>query len=102
MLPLIMDASSERISPNIFEVRITSNWPGLRTSCMAQLSTYKWFSSTSGYSCATLSTVARHRRELSSTLALSTLHSFRERFCAMENATRAMRSISGTLYCSVS
>ena len=39
MEPLIMEASSERISPNILEVSITSNCPGSRTSCMAQLST---------------------------------------------------------------
>ena len=37
--PVTMLASSERISPNIFSVRITSNCAGSLTSCIAQLST---------------------------------------------------------------
>lgn len=72
MEPVIWLASSERMSPNRFSVRITSNWLGSRTIYMAALSTYMWSSSTSGYSSATAQTVFRHRRELSSTLALST------------------------------
>ena len=48
MEPVIMLASSERMSPNMFSVTITSNWAGLRTICMAQLSTYMWLTSTSG------------------------------------------------------
>ena len=39
MEPVTMEASSERMSPNMFSVTTTSNWPGSRTSCMAQLST---------------------------------------------------------------
>ena len=39
MEPVICDASSERMSPNMLEVTITSNCDGLRTSCMAALST---------------------------------------------------------------
>ena len=39
MEPVTMDASSDRISPNMFSVTTTSNCPGSRTSCMAQLST---------------------------------------------------------------
>ena len=69
---------------------------------MAVLSTYRWLTCTSGYSFAILSTVARHSLELSSTLALSTLVSRLSRFWAMSKATRAMRSISGTEYRSVS
>ena len=34
-----MEASSDKISPNIFSVRITSNCFGSFTSCIAQLST---------------------------------------------------------------
>ena len=33
--------SSLKISPNKLVVTITSNWPGLTTSCIAVLSTYK-------------------------------------------------------------
>ena len=40
MLPVIMLASSERISPNMFSVTITSNWDGSFTICMDALSTY--------------------------------------------------------------
>ena len=36
---VIMLASSDRISPNIFSVSTTSNCPGFITSCIAQLST---------------------------------------------------------------
>ena len=62
-----------------------------------------WDSATSGYSSRPMRvTVSRHRREDSSTLLLSTLVTFFERFIAMSKATRAMRSISFTLYFSVS
>ena len=37
--PVIIEASSERISPNIFSVTTTSNCPGSFTNCMAMLST---------------------------------------------------------------
>ena len=37
---VIMLASSERISPNMFSVTITSNWDGSFTICMDALSTY--------------------------------------------------------------
>ena len=37
--PVIMLASSDRISPNMFSVSSTSNWEGSRTICIAQLST---------------------------------------------------------------
>ena len=39
MEPVTIDASSDKISPNMFSVRITSNCPGSFTSCIAQLST---------------------------------------------------------------
>src|SRR5699024_11590236 len=50
MEPVIMEASSERMSPNIFSVTMTSNWAGSLTICMAQLSTNISLYATSGYS----------------------------------------------------
>ena len=38
--PVSMAAASERMSPNILPVTMTSNFFGARTSCMAALSTY--------------------------------------------------------------
>ena len=46
--PVIILASSERISPNIFSVRTTSNREGAKINCMAQLSTNMCSSVTSG------------------------------------------------------
>ena len=46
--PVMTEASSERMSPKMLPVRMTSNCEGSRTSCMAALSTYMWLSSTSG------------------------------------------------------
>ena len=46
--PVIWDASSDRMSPNILEVRTTSNLDGSRTSCIAALSTSISLNSTSG------------------------------------------------------
>ena len=46
--PEIIEASSERISPNIFSVSTTSNCAGSFTSCIAQLSTSMCSSVTSG------------------------------------------------------
>ena len=39
MEPVIWDASSDRMSPNILEVTTTSNCLGFLTSCIAALST---------------------------------------------------------------
>src|SRR6185312_1020061 len=94
--PVRIAASSLRMSPNMLSVRITSKRVGAATSCIAALSTSTCSSSTSGNSSAwTRLTVARHRREVSSTLALSTLAT---RVRTASNATRAIRSISGTVY----
>ena len=38
--PVSMAAASDRMSPNMLPVTITSNFFGARTSCMAALSTY--------------------------------------------------------------
>ncbi len=46
--PVNIAAASDKISPNIFFVTITSNCFGHFTNCMAALSTYIWLSSTSG------------------------------------------------------
>ena len=97
MEPMIWLASSERMSPKRFSVTITSNWLGSRTICMAALSTYIWRSSTSGYSSATAVTVFRHRREVSSTLALSMEVTRLRRFRAIWKATWATRRISCSL-----
>ena len=71
--PASIDASSVRMSPNMFSVTITSKLDGLRIRCIAAESTSMCSSSTSGNSArSTDSTVVRHRREVSSTLALST------------------------------
>ncbi len=72
--PVSMAAASERMSPNMLPVTMTSNCLGARTSCIAALSTYMWLSSTSGYSAATSSITSRHSTVTSSTLALSTEH----------------------------
>src|SRR5665811_905986 len=40
MEPVSIDASSDKISPKILPVKITSNCLGARTSCIAALSTY--------------------------------------------------------------
>ena len=102
MEPVIWLASSERMSPNMLLVTTTSNWLGRRTSCMAALSTSMSLSCTSGYSSPMRCTVSRHRREVSSTFALSMEITFLRRLRAASKAARAMRSISITLYASVS
>jgi hypothetical protein len=48
MEPVSIAAQSDRMSPNMLVVTMTSNCFGARTSCMAALSTYMWLSSTSG------------------------------------------------------
>ena len=94
MLPVISLASSERMSPNIFSVTMTSNCAGFLQICMAQLSTNISLYSTSGYSACRRCMTARHRRLVSSTLALSTQVSFLRRFIAVSKPMRPMRSIS--------
>ena len=76
----------------MFSVRITSKWRGAVMSFIAVESTRACSSSTCGNSSAcTRRTTSRHRRLVSSTLALSTLVTFER---AAPKATRAMRSIS--------
>ena len=89
-----MEASSERMSPNIFSVTMTSNWAGFLTICMAALSTNISLYSTSGYSSFRRCITARHRRLVSRTLALSTQHSFLRRLRAVSKPMRPIRSIS--------
>jgi len=48
--PVSMEASSDKISPNMLPVTTTSNFLGSFTNCMAALSTYMWSSAMSGYS----------------------------------------------------
>ncbi|MNT50838.1 hypothetical protein D3C72_1877750 [compost metagenome] len=97
MEPVSIEASSDRMSPKMLPVTITSNCFGLRTSCIAALSTYMCDSSTCGYSLATSIMISFQNSVVSSTLALSTEHSFLPRFMAMPKATWAMRRISPSL-----
>ena len=101
-LPARTAASSERMSPNRFSVTRTSNDAGRRTSSIAHESTSWWLTSTSGYSERTSSTTTRHRREVASTLALSTLVRRPRRPRASSNASRTTRRISPSVYQSVS
>ncbi|MNC85766.1 hypothetical protein D3C83_13780 [compost metagenome] len=91
-----IDASSERISPNMLPVTITSNCRGLRTSCIAALSTYMCDSATCGYLLPRSFTTSRHRRLVSSTFSLSTEQSFLLRFSAAWKPISAIRRISGS------
>ena len=94
--PVSIAASSLRMSPNMFSVRITSKCRGAAISRIAALSTSRCSSSMLGNSLVCTSrTTSRHRRLVSSTLALSTLVT-RDR--AAPNATRAIRSISSRVY----
>jgi hypothetical protein len=96
MLPASMAASSLRMSPNRFSVRITSKSAGRATSCMAALSTSRCSSLTSGNSRAVSTTTSRQSCETSRMFALSTDVTFFRRVRAASNATRAMRRISAT------
>ena len=91
-----MAASSLRMSPNMFSVRITSKWRGATTSFIAHESTSWCSSSTLGNSSeCTRVTTSRHSRLVSSTFILSTEVT---RLRAASNAMRAIRSISGVVY----
>ena len=92
--PVNIEASSDRMSPKRLPVTITSNCLGLRTSCIAQLSTYMCESSISGKAFASSVTTSRQSCEVSSTFALSTEQTLLPRLRAASNATRAMRRIS--------
>ena len=92
--PVIMAASSERMSPNMFGQSSTSNFGASRSSTMAAEST-SWCSSlTSGNSGAISATISFQNAHTSSTLALWMFVTRRLRSCASRNATRAMRATS--------
>jgi hypothetical protein len=95
--PVSIEASSERMSPNMLPVTITSNCLGVRTSCIAQLSTYMWVSSISGKARASALTTSLQSCEVSRTFALSTEQTRLPRLRAASNATRAIRRTSGSL-----
>ena len=97
MEPVSIEASSDKISPNIFPVTITSNCFGSNTSCIAALSTNICESSTSRYSWETSITTSRHSCEHSSTFILSTEQSFLLRLRATRKATWAILYISASL-----
>ena len=71
--PASTEASSDRMSPNMFSVTMTSNAAGLVMSDIAVESTRRCSSSTSGNSRRDLLATERHSRLDASTLALSTL-----------------------------
>ena len=87
-------ASSDRMSPKMLPITITSYRVGCVTRSIAHESTSWWSSSTSGYSLPTSLATSRHSRLDSSTLALSTDVSFLRRVRASSKPTRRMRSIS--------
>src|ERR1700693_2054363 len=93
--PVSIAASSERMSPKVFSVKITSKRCGSRISCIAAVSTSRCSSSISGYSACSATTTRRHSRLVSRTFCLSTEVTRRRRARASSNATRALRSISG-------
>mmetsp|Transcript_4277 Transcript_4277/g.11954 ORF Transcript_4277/g.11954 Transcript_4277/m.11954 type:complete len:245 (-) Transcript_4277:458-1192(-) len=101
--PGSMEASSVRISPNIFSVTITSKCLGSRSICIAAASTSMCSNCTSGNSSRiTRSAVRRHSRDVASTLFLSTLVTSFRRLRAVCAAIRMIRSISFSLYSSLS
>jgi hypothetical protein len=99
MEPASIEASSVRMSPNMFSVTITSKSAGRRSRCMAQASTSTCSIWTSGNSSAVTRLVtARQRRDVSSTFALSTEVSRPRRARASAAAARTTRSISAVVY----
>ena len=72
--PAISPARSERMSPNMFSVTMTSKSSARRTRCTVMASMWKSSTSTSGYSCATSRQTSRNRPVvIFSTLALCTI-----------------------------
>ena len=94
--PVSIAAASDRMSPKMLLVTMTSNCLGARISSIAAASTKRWVSSTSGYCAPTRVTTSRQSCITSSTLALSTEQSFLRRLRAQRKATWAMRSTSGS------
>ncbi|MNR13135.1 hypothetical protein D3C85_1295230 [compost metagenome] len=98
MEPPSTEISSDRMSPNMFSVRMTSYSRGLRIRCMAMESTRACSRVICGYSSAWMRvTTSRHRRLVSMTLALSTEVTLPRRWPAAWKAARATRSISSTV-----
>jgi hypothetical protein len=95
--PVIIDASSDRMSPNILPVTTTSKSPGRLIRYIAIASTRMSSYSTSGNSWATSCATSRQTREEASTFALSTLVSLPRRCCARRKPTRRTRAISFSL-----
>src|SRR5258708_5453185 len=92
--PASIDASSVRMSPNMFSVTMTSKSAGLRIRCIAQASTSMCDSARSGNSAfTTRSVTSRHSRDVSRTFALSTEVSFlrRPRVIPIRAAHRAQQ-----------
>ena len=93
--PVSIDASSVRMSPNMFSVTTTSKSAGRSSRYIAIASTSRCSTSSCGNSSATTRVVtSRHRRDVSSTLALSTDVNRPLRSVARRHADLTTRSIS--------
>ena len=99
MEPVSIDASSDRMSPNMLPVTITSNCLGALTSCMAALSTSMWDSSTSGSPCHfDHHHVAPELGAFQHVHLVSLEQTFLSRFCAAWKATRPDAADFDSLY----
>ena len=84
---------SDKMSPNILVVTMTSNFSGARTTCAIMASTMKSSTATSGKSWPTSAQACKNKPSvMRSTLALCTKVSRFWRKRANSNALRAMRS----------
>ena len=89
--PVSIAASSLRMSPNMFSVRITSKSAGREHELHRGVVDEHVLERDVLALAPCASTILRHSREVSRTFALSTLVTFRR---ASSKATRAIRSIS--------
>ena len=92
--PVSIAAASDRMSPNTLPVTITSNCLGARISMHRRRVDEEMRELDIGILGADARHTSRQSCIVSSTLALSTEHTFRRRSRAVLNATCAMRSIS--------
>ena len=100
--PTSIDASSVRMSPNMFSVTRTSNSRGRDSRCIAAASTSMCSRVMPGWRAAVSITCSRHRREVSNTFALSTEVTFPRRPAAARKPHSARRSTSPLVYTQVS
>jgi len=92
--PARTEASSVRMSPNMFSVTTTSSAAGPVIRRMAAISTRTCSSAMSGFAAPTSTVTCRQSRDDSSTFALSTEVSLRWRPRAREKASSITRRTS--------